>query len=98
MADPEHVDTLRDTVAHLLDEMAAATADARFRSAAAMVRGARGGRRGKDDTQALEYARALQAVKAAPSRHRAAEMAAVLFASNDEVEAMRDRIHRKLRT
>lgn len=97
-AEPANIETkLRATVAELLEEMAEATGDGRFRTAAAMVRGARGGRRAKDDTEALQYAAGLFNANLVESRHRACEMAAVLFAPSHQVETMRDRLRRKLR-
>lgn len=92
------VDSLRATIAGLLDEMADAAGDKRFRSAAAMVRGNPAGRQRKDDAQALEYAEALLAMGAASSPHRACAMTAEVFAPSEQVEAMRDRIRKKLRT
>lgn len=98
MADPDLVENLRGQVASLLNEMADATDDARFRSAAAMLKGKPTGRRQCDDSQALDYARALLATKIAPSVYRACTMAAVLFAPSHQVETMRDRLRKKFRT
>lgn len=98
MADPDLVDELRRTVSDLLDQMAAATEDRRFRSAAAMVRGQRGGRRKYDDSKPLEYAETLLAMNAATTVNRACEMTAIVFAPAHQVETMRDRLRRKLRT
>lgn len=92
------IEILRDQVAALLDEMAEAAGDARFRSASAMVRGGRGGRRSKDDSKALEYAAGLLSMRMVNSKYRACEMAAVMFAPSHQVETMRDRLRRKLRT
>jgi hypothetical protein len=98
VADSSQADEFRGTVAKLLEDMAAATRDARFSSAAAMVRGRRNGRRCRDDTKALDYAAALLAMKAATSPYKACEMAAVMFAPEHQVATMRDRLRRKFRT
>ncbi len=92
------VEELRTTVAGLLEEMAAEAGDNRFRAAAAMIRGRRPGRQRKDDTAALEYAASLITMGLATSIHRACERAAIMFAPSHQVETMRDRLRRKLRT
>lgn len=86
---------LRADTAALLEGFAMLFEDGRFATAAAHLRGNRGGRRPIDDGKALAYARRLLDTGFAKSAHEACQRAAILFAPAHHVEAMRDRLRKK---
>jgi hypothetical protein len=92
------VAVLREANADFLDYLAAQFNDGRFRSAAAMLRGNRSGRRLSADNDALTYAERLLRLGIARSANDAARMAAKIYAPTHYHEAMQDRIRKKLRT
>lgn len=89
---------LRDASADVLDHIAAAAGDVRFKTAAAVLRGRRVGRRSIDDTAALAYAEKLLRLDMVRSPHQACESAAKVFAMPHQIPAMRDRLRKKFRT
>ncbi len=91
------VAALRQANADFLDYLAAQFDDGRFRSAAAMLRGKRAGRRLSSDNDPLTYAERLLRLGIARSANDAARMAARIYAPPPYHDAMRDRIRKKLR-
>ena len=81
------LEALRRSSAEMLDVLAAETNDSRFRIAAGILRGAKGGRKPVDDAGALAYAEAQLEAGLVKSRHAACRRAAWLFADSDEDEA-----------
>lgn len=92
--DPE---TRRARLARVLARFAETTGDGRARTAAAILTGARQGRRGHDDAKVLAYAHRLHSTGIAKSVNQACTMAAEAFAPYDEMEVTRDRLRRKFR-
>lgn len=91
------LDRLRAETSDFLDYMGSQVDDARFRSAAAMLRGKKAGRPSVDDETALQLAESYLKSGIARTVHRAATLAA-LYKPSHQVDTTRDRLRRKLRT
>lgn len=88
---------LLGSTSDLLDHLAEGTGDARYRHASGILRGKPAGRPAIDDDAALRLADNLLATGSVTSRRAACLTAAKFYASSHQVEAMRDRLQRKLR-
>jgi len=89
---------MRAALARYCEAMHDLTADGRWRSAAGMLRGGRAGRPAVDDAAAIAFARQLLSTGMAKSLNRACAISAQMHApTSAKVEAMRDRLRRKLR-
>lgn len=91
------LDRLRAETSDFLEYMGSQVNDARFRSAAAMLRGKRAGRPSVDDAAALQQAESYLATGIARTAYEAATFAARYYAPSHQVETMRDRLRKKLR-
>lgn len=87
---------VRSGIADLCELLAVRLDDGRFKSAAAMLRGNKSGRRKIDDAPMIRYAQGLLASGLAKSPHRACEQAAILYCRSHEVASTRDRLRKKL--
>lgn len=92
-----NTDAIRERVAVLLGDLAELTGDGRFRHAAGIVIGRKAGRPACDDAAALRLAHALVASRTARSRRAACTTAAKIYGKGHAVDAMRDRLQKKMR-
>ena len=88
----------RARIAALAAELAEVTGDMRFRLAAGVLRGKRGGRPPIDDLAALAFAESLIDAGLTRSRNAACRRAASMYsAGRDKIDITRARLARKLR-
>ena len=95
---PDPAAALLAIAGDMLDHMAHLTSDPRFKHARAILSGAPIGRRLIDDSQALLMAHSLVDAGLVKSRNAACIRAAKFYAPSNQVDSMRARLMRKLRS
>ncbi len=93
----ETVDRVRLVMVGLLQAIGDLFGDARYVSAAGILRGKGAGRKPIDDEKRLALVQSMLNTQVARSIHRACELVAEFDAPSGQVETVRDRLRRKFR-